>query len=340
MNRPGVSNSGMPPPVIWRSLTVKYRDVMKHRVLVVALAFVVSPSAVGAQDVAVLQISPAEVRTATADVVWASPSLLTTAADPLNQAATPPAEPAHTGFAALAHETWNDFKAFPQRESTWVILGVGGGAALAVHPVDQEVTEHLSQSSTADWFWAPGKYIGGVGMAVAPAAIYLLGRYVFAPAADQPQTNKWSHLGFDLVRAQIVDEVLVQALKFSVQRTRPDGDKYSFPSGHAAATFAFASVFERHLGYRLAWPTVALATYVATSRLHDNKHYLSDVVFGAALGTAVGWTVVGRHGRTNYAIVPAIGPHAVTISVVRRPPNGPPSGAGASLSPSAVPGRP
>src|SRR4051794_23559283 len=45
------------------------------------------------------------------------------------QDATPPPTPAHTGFAALAHETWNDFKAFPQRQSTWVILGVGGAAA-------------------------------------------------------------------------------------------------------------------------------------------------------------------------------------------------------------------
>lgn len=278
---------------------------MKHCVAVAGLALLVSVSTVCAQDAPVPRVGPETVEES--------------AAAAFGQAATPPAQPAHTGFAALAHETWNDFKAFPRRESTWVILGVGGAAALAVHPVDQEVTASLSGSSTADWFWAPGKYIGGVGMAVAPVAIYVLGRYVFAPAEDEPKTNKWSHLGFDLVRAQIVDEVFVQAIKFSVQRTRPDGSNYSFPSGHSAATFAFASVLERHLGYRLAWPTVVLASYVATSRLVDNKHYLSDVVFGAAMGTAVGWTVVGRHGRSNYAVVPAVGPHAVTFSVVRRP---------------------
>jgi len=241
------------------------------------------------------------------------------AGNPARQDATPPSPPAHTGLSALAHETWNDFKAFPQRQSTWVILGIGGATALAVHPADQAVTEHLSQSTASKAFWAPGKYIGGVGMAVAPVAIYVLGRYVFAPAADQPQTNKWSHLGFDLLRAQIVDEAFVQAIKFSVRRTRPDGQNYSFPSGHAAAAFAFASVLERHLGYRLAWPTLALATYVGTSRLADNRHYLSDVVFGAGLGTAVGWTVVGRHGRTNYAVIPVIGPETVSFSLVRRP---------------------
>ena len=41
----------------------------------------------------------------------------------------------------------------------------------------------------------------------------------------------------------------------------------------------------------------AIATYVATSRLSENRHFLSDVIFGASLGMASGWTVVGRHGR-------------------------------------------
>ena len=233
------------------------------------------------------------------------------------QTSPPPAKPEHTGLAALAIETWGDFKSYPRRESTWVILGMGGALAGAVHPLDSKVNRHLVGSSSADKLWKPGNYIGGVGMAIAPVAIYALGRYVFAPAADAPQTNKWSHLGFDLVRAQIVDEALVQGLKFSVRRTRPNGSKYSFPSGHAAATFALASVLERHFGYRFAWPTVVVATYVATSRLHDNVHYLSDVVFGAALGTTVGWTVVGRHGRQNYALVPSFGPGTLAINFTR-----------------------
>src|SRR6185295_15286968 len=138
-----------------------------------------------------------------------------------------------------------------------------------------------------------------------------------APAAGSPKTNKWSHVGLDLIRAEIVDEVLVQGIKVSVRRTRPNGGTYSFPSGHAAATFAFAAVIERHLGYRFAWPTVAIATYVATSRLHDNVHYLSDVAFGAGVGTAVGWTVVGRHGRSNYAFAPTPIRGGVALTVTR-----------------------
>ena len=76
-------------------------------------------------------------------------------------------------------------------------------------------------------------------------------------------------------------------------------------------------MLERHLGYRFAWPTVVLATYVATSRLHDNVHYLSDVLFGAAIGTATGWTVVGRHGRSNFALSPVFMPGGFGVSITK-----------------------
>jgi oxepin-CoA hydrolase/3-oxo-5,6-dehydrosuberyl-CoA semialdehyde dehydrogenase len=74
---------------------------------------------------------------------------------------------------------------------------------------------------------------------------------------------------------------------------------YSFPSGHAAITFAAATVLQQHLGYRAAIPTYAVASYVAMSRLHDNRHYASDVAFGAALGVVVGRSVT-FHGRNFY----------------------------------------
>jgi len=230
-----------------------------------------------------------------------------------------PPEPEHTGLETLVKDILSDFKAFPQRESTWVILGVGGAAALAVHPADSSVNSHLVSSGWADNLWKPGHIIGGPVMYGVPIALYLGGRYIWAPAEGRSQTNKMSHLGLDLLRAELEEEAIVQTIKFSVGRTRPDGTPYSFPSGHAAATFALAAVIERHLGYRFAWPTLAIATYVATSRLHDNVHYLSDVVFGAAIGTATGWTVVGRHGRSSYTFAPTAVPGGYALMVIYDP---------------------
>ena len=224
--------------------------------------------------------------------------------DPAPRAAPPP-EPEHTGFRALANDTVKDFVSFPKRRSTWVILGVGGALAALAHPADTYVTEHLVASDAAGRFFVAGKYIGAfyVQMGVA-MGIYTVGRYVLPPSQDGSKTNKWSHLGFDLLRVELLSQGVVHGIKHTVRRDRPNGECCAFPSGHAATAFAVASVLERHLGYRFAWPTVVAAMYVATSRLHDNKHYLSDVLFGAAVGTAAGWTVVGRHGRDNYALVP------------------------------------
>ena len=216
-----------------------------------------------------------------------------------------PPEREHTGWTTLAKDTAHDFVAFPKRKSTWVFLSVGAVTALAVHPADDYVAEHIVGNETANNFFKPGKWIGSTYTQVGTAiGLWAVGRYVFAPAADQPQTNKLSHLGFDLIRAQIVTQSIVQGIKISAQRDRPTGECCAFPSGHAATAFAAAAVLERHFGYRGSWPALVGATYVAASRLVDNRHFLSDVVFGAALGEATGWTVVGRHGRSRFVLQP------------------------------------
>lgn len=214
-------------------------------------------------------------------------------------------EPKHTGFGAFVRATAADFNAFPRRPSTWVLLGIGAGMALALHPVDDEVNAHLVGSKAVSRLWAPGKIIGSAGtQAAVSLGLYFGGRY-FVPAVEGvPRTNKWSHLGYDLLRAQILSQAFVHGIKYAVRRDRPTGECCSFPSGHAASAFAAASIIERHLGYRAAWPTLLVATYVATSRLHDNRHFVSDVVFGSAIGMATGWTIVGRHGRNEYTLMP------------------------------------
>ena len=45
----------------------------------------------------------------------------------------------------------------------------------------------------------------------------------------------------------------------------------------------------------------SVSAYVAASRLHENRHHLSDVIFGAAVGTVAGRTVT-RHGRETWTV--------------------------------------
>lgn len=231
-----------------------------------------------------------------------------------------PAPVRHTGLKALLYTTGADFKAFPRRRSTWVILGAGAAAAALGHPADDTLNARLVGSRTVGRFFAPGKYIGSFYVQLGTATgLYLVGRYVLPPVEGEPRTNKVSHLGFDLVRALVVSQALTQGMKVAVRRDRPTGECCAFPSGHASAAFATASVLERHLGYRGAWPTFVVASYVAASRLHDNRHFLSDVLFGSALGIASGWTVVGRHGRSDYAVLPAPTRGGAMVTVVWTP---------------------
>ncbi|MGP0074985.1 MAG: phosphatase PAP2 family protein [Bryobacteraceae bacterium] len=65
-------------------------------------------------------------------------------------------------------------------------------------------------------------------------------------------------------------------------------DQFSFPSGHTMTAFAVA------IPLALFYPTLSIgllfcALSIATSRILLGMHFLSDVVAGAAIGTALGY---------------------------------------------------
>jgi membrane-associated phospholipid phosphatase len=209
-----------------------------------------------------------------------------------------PPTPEHTGVHALFRNLGDDYKHLWSLDNAIVALA-GGGLALAVHPLDTTFNIHLrSHYTLVNTIYAPAKYYGDTPEQVALS----LGTYTFGRVLDKP---KVSHLGMDLLRAQILSESLVEPIKFIVGRERPNGSNHqSFPSGHSAATFAAATIIERHLGWKKAALGYAIAAYVASSRLHDNVHYLSDVTFGAAVGTIAGRTVT-QHGPNMWTLAPA-----------------------------------
>jgi PAP2 superfamily len=221
-----------------------------------------------------------------------------------------PPTPAHTGVRALFGNLLEDFKHLPSTQNLWITAG-GGALAIATHPADVPVNTYMVDHYTEfNTFFAPGKYIGDTPEQIAGAII----TYAYGRLRDQP---KVSHFGMDLLQAQIMAEVLFNPLKVATQRLRPDGsDHLSFPSGHATVTFATATVIERHLGWRKSLLAYAIASYVAASRLHDDKHWLSDVVFGAALGAVAGRTVV-HHASDYWAVAPVRVPGGVALMVTR-----------------------
>lgn len=127
-----------------------------------------------------------------------------------------------------------------------------------------------------------------------------------------------SHVGMDLIQSLAMSEALTQTLKFATHRERPDLSGHnSFPSGHAADTFAFATALERHLGWRYAVPAYTFASYVAISRLPANRHWFSDAVFGASVGIIAGRTITSHEAHPFPVAVNAI-PGGVSVMYVRR----------------------
>lgn len=79
-----------------------------------------------------------------------------------------------------------------------------------------------------------------------------------------------------------------QIMKLTLSNMRPDGSSdNSFPSGHTTQAFAAATFLSEEYKEQLPWMpyfAYALASSVGALRMANNRHYVSDVLFGAGLG--------------------------------------------------------
>jgi hypothetical protein len=96
------------------------------------------------------------------------------------------------------------------------------------------------------------------------------------------------------VGALFLTDTLTDGLKDWSSRQRPDkGSDRSSPSGHTSQAFALSTLSNRNLDYiDVPWglrrplqvTNIAVASGVAWARVEGQRHYPSDVLFGAALG--------------------------------------------------------
>jgi membrane-associated phospholipid phosphatase len=125
------------------------------------------------------------------------------------------------------------------------------------------------------------------------------------------KNDRFHSFTYSLAQATVINEGLVQGLKFAVGRTRPDeSDNHSFPSGHAATSFMIATTLQRYYGWPAGIIGYSAATFIAVSRARSDKHWASDLAAGATLGYIVGSSVGRRTGisiRTGkVALVPLV----------------------------------
>ena len=206
-------------------------------------------------------------------------------------------------------DTLGSFSRLPTRTNVAWLAG-GGAAALAVHPGDTAVSRHFTSSARLYQIFGAGGFIGSAAVQLGSGVgAYSVGRWANRPCLGA--------IGADLLQAQLVAEALTLGVKYSVRRTRPDNSSgFAFPSGHASVTFASATVFQRQFGWRAGIPAYAVASYVAAQRIQANRHYLSDVIFGATVGivSARASSVTTKH---PFVMVPSVAPGLAGIAFVR-----------------------
>ena len=141
--------------------------------------------------------------------------------------------------------------------------------------------------------------------------------------------------GRDALVAMGVAGLLTTAAKIAVGRARPDanlGTAYfapfrspthdnSFPSGHTSQAFALAAVIAAHTRQPVLRFTVyGAAAVVGIARVAADRHFASDVVGGAILGTLVGRGVVHHFaaGASRVGLAPMVAPGRVGLAINRR----------------------
>jgi membrane-associated phospholipid phosphatase len=241
----------------------------------------------------------------------------------VDQAAPKPPPPATKPAAPVQVSPWTDdrpithffqnfgkdLRALGSPETAFVLIA-GGAAAGAVHPLDDNVAtwvhDQPGTSTAAD-----------VGNAIGSGWTQDLGAVVVWAAGKGVHNDALAHIGSDLIRAQAVDSLLTGGLKIATQRTRPDGGSDSFPSGHTSATFATAAVIQSHFGWAAGAAGYGVASFVGWSRIRSDRHWLSDVVFGSAIGVVSGRSVARTH-TSKWTVAPAKTQGGFAVYVTRR----------------------
>ena len=139
-------------------------------------------------------------------------------------------------------------------------------------------------------------YVGTFG------AVWLVIALVLVLARRRADVVVWTFV------AVLLASLTADGLKAATSRSRPDVDTLvarphtsSFPSGHAATSFACATVLGA-LVPRLRVPLCALAALIAASRVYVGVHFPLDVVAGAVWGLVVGLLVLRARPRLAAAL--------------------------------------
>ncbi len=175
-------------------------------------------------------------------------------------------------------------------------------SGVSMWTVDDDVRQFALSHQNYDGFFDAINHLGdGTYHILVFGTGYIAGRIT-----GNDKLTEVSREGF---QSFLISGITVVTLKSLFGRARPymnegplsfhplnlNNDYHSFPSGHTIVAFSAASVvssnFRNPAVYAVSY---SLATGVAMARIYKDKHWLSDVLMGAALGGVIGWVIGSR----------------------------------------------
>ena len=205
---------------------------------------------------------------------------------------------------------WCDTKGVFNNWNNNLILAGAGGVAIWFREgdIDREVREKVAANPLR---WGDGsQFLGKIGDVRFQAPV-LLGLYGYSVWSQDEELH---HVMGSLLSASVITGVSTSVLKLVTNTSRPSdtwmNGNYGFPSYHTSSTFAIAAVLDEYYGSKVGLPAYLLAGAVGFSRLDEQGHDLSDVVFGGTLGFVIGKAVAGRHlcGNSKIQLTPYFHP--------------------------------
>jgi membrane-associated phospholipid phosphatase len=214
-------------------------------------------------------------------------------------------------FSQFGHET-GDFIKQPTKwdGNDWLRLGAMGGAAFLTMQVDQPIRDAVLKDRS--YFYSVPIEAGRIYGELYSPVIFFAGFAAHSLITNNMSTRK---VAYEIGQASLYTGAITLILKTAFGRTRPymnEGtssyypfssllDRYhSFPGGHTATAFVISTILSRNAGP--TWLKILAylpAVFTPISRVYQDQHWMSDNVFGGALGFFVAKWVVDLHEKKD-----------------------------------------
>jgi membrane-associated phospholipid phosphatase len=210
------------------------------------------------------------------------------------------------------------------KKKQWVTFSVFAGITATLLIFDEDIQEWSQRNKLNKWsVYYEEDYSDKIAGWVKPFGDYnrtfvplgLL--YAFGSVTENDKLKSTVLYGLESL---VISNLFGQALKRTINRERPSGwgihhewgadhwsePNRSMPSGHAITVFSLATVFATQYRDNRWVPPVAytIATLTAASRVHENRHWTSDVFVGACIGYFTSKAILKIHSNKKVTFMP------------------------------------